>query len=43
MKGLRSHVLSHGATGIGAALEGWRATLLGPPLAKFALEFPLKS
>jgi ribonuclease D len=43
MKGLRSHVLAQGATGIGAALEGWRHTLLAQPLTRFAQEFPLKS
>jgi ribonuclease D len=42
MKGLRSLVLTQGASGIGRTLEGWRQTLLGEPLNRFALEFPLK-
>jgi ribonuclease D len=43
VKGLRSHVLSHGASDLGAALEGWRRTLLAEPLLRFCREFPLKS
>jgi ribonuclease D len=43
VKGLRSHVLSHGVTGVSAALDGWRRTLLGEPLTRFAAAFPLKS
>jgi hypothetical protein len=42
VKGLRSHVLSHGAQGISAALDGWRRILLGQPLTQFVAEFPLK-
>jgi ribonuclease D len=42
VKGLRSHVLNHGAQGISAALDGWRRILLGEPLTRFAAEFPLK-
>jgi ribonuclease D len=43
MKGLRAHVLSHGAGQLGDALDGWRKALLAAPLARFALDFPLKS
>jgi ribonuclease D len=43
MKGLRSHVASHGTAELGEALEGWRKALLAAPLARFAADFPLKS
>lgn len=43
MKGLRSYALAHGVTRLGDALDGWRKTLLGEPLAQFAAGFPLKS
>jgi ribonuclease D len=43
MKGLRSHVLTHGASNCGEALEGWRKQLLTEPLSRFAREFPLKA
>ncbi len=42
VKGLRSHVLGRGTLDLGAALEGWRKTLLAGALARFAAEFPLK-
>ena len=43
MKGLRNHVLGHGAGDLSAALDGWRKRLLSDPLRRFAREFPLKS
>ena len=43
MKILRGHVLTHGATHLGEALDGWRRLLLSEPLATFANEFPLKA
>ena len=43
MKILRGHVLTHGATHLGDALDGWRRLLLSEPLATFANEFPLKA
>ncbi|HET7542621.1 MAG TPA: hypothetical protein VFK05_22275 [Polyangiaceae bacterium] len=43
LKGLRSHISSHGTSQLGDALEGWRHTLLSAALAQFAATFPLKS
>lgn len=43
MKGVRSHVASHGTAHLGDALEGWRKALLSAPLAQFAAIFPLKT
>jgi len=43
MKGLRSHLASHGTGELAEALDGWRKTLLAAPLAQFARDFPLKS
>jgi len=43
IKGLRSHMASHGTDKLSDALDGWRKTLLAAPLSQFAAIYPLKA